>query len=278
MDKVAIIDDDIEFLDICSELLIKYGFSTYKIDNNKDLTYQVEKILPDLILLDWNMPYKDGIQITNELKKNIKLRNVPVIIITGVRNRNNDLAHAFDHGAIDYIKKPFDELELITRIKSAIVQSRKNPLEFYDQILHEIERKDKQLVLSNNNYYSNNYVLSLVKKELVVLLSKNKLSHQIDNIIRKLKSNNKLIYNSVNEEIFVETESDFIKRLKEKHPDLTKNEIKICSFFRIGYSTKEVSSITFMSYESVRKSVYRIRKKLKLIGNKLSIFDYLNTI
>jgi len=288
MKKIIILDDDQDFLEICVEILSKYEFETYATNDVNIITDLIERVKPDLILLDWQMPGKDGIVLSMELKQQPAYKDIPVIIMSGVRTISEDLAIAFESGAIDYITKPFNEIELVSRIKSVIKNYKTNIDEYkfdlekykylYSEVLNENDQKDKKLLISNNIYFRNNYILSLIKKELTVLLSSSTTLSKIEKLIDKLKLQNKIIENSYSEEVFYQTESDFIKKLRTIHPDLSDYEIKICSFFKMGYSTKEIATVTYTNYEAVRKAVYRIRKKLLLINNRKSITAYLNSL
>lgn len=288
MKKIIILDDDQDFLEICVEILGKYEFETYATNDVNIITDLIERVKPDLILLDWQMPGKDGIVLSMELKQQPGYKDIPVIIMSGVRTISEDLAIAFESGAIDYITKPFNEIELVSRIKSVIKNYKTNIDEYkfdlekykylYSEVLNENDQKDKKLLISNNIYFRNNYILSLIKKELTVLLSSSTTLSKIEKLIDKLKLQNKIIENSYSEEVFYQTESDFIKKLRTAHPDLSDYEIKICFFFKMGYSTKEIATVTYTNYEAVRKAVYRIRKKLLLINNRKSITAYLNSL
>ncbi|MFN5136350.1 MAG: helix-turn-helix transcriptional regulator, partial [Chitinophagaceae bacterium] len=67
---------------------------------------------------------------------------------------------------------------------------------------------------------------------------------------------------------------DFVKQLKEVHPNLTGNELKLCTYLRMNLSTKEIAQLMNISVRGVEISRYRLRKKLGL-GSEVSLFDYL---
>ncbi|WP_068599285.1 helix-turn-helix transcriptional regulator [Vaginella massiliensis] len=62
----------------------------------------------------------------------------------------------------------------------------------------------------------------------------------------------------------METDSDFYKRLLEKYPNLTKNELRLCAFLRLNFSSKEISAITQQSPHSIVVARSRLRKKIGL--------------
>ena len=73
---------------------------------------------------------------------------------------------------------------------------------------------------------------------------------------------------------FDKVHSDFIVSLKETHPSITNNEIKLCAYLRMNLSTKEIAQLMNISVRGVEISRYRLRKKLG-IGTETNLFDYL---
>ena len=76
---------------------------------------------------------------------------------------------------------------------------------------------------------------------------------------------------------FDKVHSDFVKRLKEVHPNLTGNELKLCTYLRMNLSTKEIAQLMNISVRGVEISRYRLRKKLG-IASEVNLFDYLLTL
>lgn len=74
---------------------------------------------PDVILLDINMPDMDGFKVCRALKENAKTRDIPILFLT-VDTRVNHIARALDCGAVDYVAKPFNGVELGARIRVAL--------------------------------------------------------------------------------------------------------------------------------------------------------------
>lgn len=81
---------------------------------------------PNLILLDMMLPGKDGLAVLKDLKSNSATREIPVIIVSG-KESQAQVKEAMAAGAIDYVIKPFDPMELGTRIKN-FLDAMKNPL------------------------------------------------------------------------------------------------------------------------------------------------------
>lgn len=84
----------------------------------------------DLIVMDVRMPEIDGIEACRRIKEVEALRDIPIIMMTA-RRQPEILRAAFEAGAMDYIKKPFEEVELLARVKAALklkreIDARKN--------------------------------------------------------------------------------------------------------------------------------------------------------
>lgn len=112
-----IVDDDQEFLEELSETL---RLSEYEVIPVNDPVYAVDTVIskrPDLVLLDLKMPDESGFQIACELKYFQGLRNIPTIAMTAFF-KEGYLALMKTYGIQDYLKKPFNELDVISKIES----------------------------------------------------------------------------------------------------------------------------------------------------------------
>jgi phosphoserine phosphatase RsbU/P len=104
----------------------------------------------DLILMDVRMPEIDGIEACRRIKAVEALRDIPIVMIT-VRCQPEVLQSAFDAGATDYIKKPFEEVELLARIKAALrlkkeIDARKNWEQELTNTIHELDAALRETV------------------------------------------------------------------------------------------------------------------------------------
>ena len=114
MKKILIIEDDKW---ISNSLKLYLENSDYNVDLHFEWLEAIDKIKscnPDLIVLDVNLPWKDWIQITKELRE---FSSIPVIILTA-RNSESDRITWLENGADDYIAKPFSPRELLARINT----------------------------------------------------------------------------------------------------------------------------------------------------------------
>ncbi len=146
--------------------IIKHAFNSerdkYNIitaNNGREAYEQAIENVPDLILMDWEMPEMDGIETLKHLKSTDVTRDVPVIMVTSFKN----LKEAFDAGATDFIHKPIDKTEMLVRVKSTLslfkllqgITRQSEQMEMQSQMLAEQKRslqeemrKSDQLLLN----------------------------------------------------------------------------------------------------------------------------------
>lgn len=111
--------------------------------NGKVALNIIQDVLPHLIITDWDMPDMDGIALIKALKETPTTREIPVIIVTGVSSAKRDLEHALSTGAVDYIPKPLDAIELQARVTSAL--RLHDALKVVKQQKSAIEEQTRQL-------------------------------------------------------------------------------------------------------------------------------------
>ncbi len=117
--NILIVDDTPDNLRVLSAILATQGYEVRKALNGKMALSACQILLPDLILLDINMPEMNGYEVCQRLKADETTRVVPVIFISAL-NDVLDKVKAFDVGGSDYISKPFHTAEVISRIKNQI--------------------------------------------------------------------------------------------------------------------------------------------------------------
>lgn len=114
--SILVADDNQEIIKFLKPYLVKEGFDVITaLDGNEALVKNIE-YNPQLILLDIMMPYKNGLEVCVEIRKN---SNVPIIMITS-RSEDADKIMALDLGADDYIVKPFSPGEVVARVKAVL--------------------------------------------------------------------------------------------------------------------------------------------------------------
>lgn len=147
--NILVVDDTPDNLRLLSAMLTEQGYTVRKALNGELALIACQKVLPDLILLDINMPMMNGYEVCQHLKANEKTRGVPVIFISALDDVL-DKVKAFDVGGIDYISKPFQEAEVLSRIGNQLkLRSLQLQLEEQNIILREeiLERRKAQEAL-----------------------------------------------------------------------------------------------------------------------------------
>ncbi|MBU0633868.1 MAG: response regulator [Candidatus Omnitrophica bacterium] len=129
--KILIIDDEPDIRDVLKITLEGEGFEVYEATDGVDGLEKVHKTSPDIVILDYKMPRMNGLEVCQILKKDILLRHMPVIMLTG-KGETQDKVMGINAGADDYVVKPFDPQELVARINMIVRRSTRdldaNPL------------------------------------------------------------------------------------------------------------------------------------------------------
>ena len=112
--KILIVDDDDNICQLLNLYLIKEGYSTSICHNGKEAIKMLKEGEHDLMLLDIMMPEMDGYETLTEVRK---FSAIPVIMVSA-RGESIDKISGLDHGADDYVTKPFEAQELLSRIKA----------------------------------------------------------------------------------------------------------------------------------------------------------------
>ncbi len=118
--RILIIDDNQSNVELLKDILSTEGFTSLLcITDSRDAENMYIAYDPELVLLDINMPHFDGYQLLDQFKKVEKSSYVPVLVLTALRD-NNTRIKALKAGAQDFLTKPFDRLETITRIRNLL--------------------------------------------------------------------------------------------------------------------------------------------------------------
>lgn len=124
LEKILVVDDDPAQIRMVSSLLKAGGFKALTANNGRAAVRVMVQDNPDLILLDIMMPGIDGCETCRLIRE---ISEVPVIMITGKRNSEEDIVNGLDCGADEYLSKPVGNRELLARIKAALRRADKSP-------------------------------------------------------------------------------------------------------------------------------------------------------
>ncbi len=118
-DKIVIIDDDVQMVEILKEVLTENGYKVFPFTDPQKVTDDIRKILPSLIMLDIHMPVKNGIEVLKEIKKDPVLKKIPVIMLT-VEASPSEIELSLLHGANTYILKPAKKEDILNIVKNIL--------------------------------------------------------------------------------------------------------------------------------------------------------------
>ena len=117
--RVLVVDDDPEIVTFLATLLELEGIESQVATSAAAALERLEGTLPSLVLLDIAMPDRDGLDLCRELKKDPRTRDVPVFVVSA-RPGKDVVERALAAGAEEFIRKPFENAELIARIRDRL--------------------------------------------------------------------------------------------------------------------------------------------------------------
>ena len=120
--KILVVEDDPVYIKILCHILneLDKKVKIFKTNNGLDALEIVEKEIPDLILTDWDMPQMKGIEFCKKIQVSQGFEHIPVIMCTGINKSSENLKTAFESGVVDFIRKPIDKVELMSRVNSML--------------------------------------------------------------------------------------------------------------------------------------------------------------
>jgi|GEM_PF-543231 len=143
---ILIVDDTPINLDVISDTLIDAGFEVAIATSGERMFKQLQWVVPDLILLDVRMPIMSGFEVCQQLKSMETFKDIPILFMTALSDTESK-TKGFELGAVDYITKPFQEIEVLARIKTHL-QLRRLTKNLEQQVLQrtiDLEKANQQL-------------------------------------------------------------------------------------------------------------------------------------
>ena len=119
---VLIVEDESALVELLTYNLEHGGYDTAVARDGEEAELLIEELKPDLVLLDWMLPYTSGIEICRRLRRRQETRNLPIILLTA-RGEESDKVRGLEVGADDYVVKPFSPKELLARIAAVLRRS-----------------------------------------------------------------------------------------------------------------------------------------------------------
>lgn len=151
--KILVVEDSKINIEILATLLRENGYEFMAVESGEEALKKTPEFLPDLILLDVVLPQMSGHQVCTKLKEDPQLKEIPIIFLTAL-SKVEDIKHGFEIGAVDYIPKPFNNIEVLSRVKNHL------------RLKESLEMTKKAKELAENATTLKNKFLSLVAHDM----------------------------------------------------------------------------------------------------------------
>jgi len=157
--NIVTVEDEKPLITLLKYNLEKEGYKVKNVETGQEALQLIKGTLPDLVVLDWMLPDFSGIEVCKQIKRDKKLKTIPVLMLTA-KSEAEDKIIGFENGVDDYLTKPFNNKELILRIKSLLKRSKPSLLEDLgifkdlkiDRITRKVFRENKEIKLGPTEY------------------------------------------------------------------------------------------------------------------------------
>lgn len=123
--RVLIVDDEPAIAELISVNLRHNGFIPSWAEDGESAQIELDRELPDVVVLDWMMPGDNGLALARKWRAEQRTKNLPIVMLTAMGAESDKVA-ALDAGADDYVTKPFSPLELMARIRAVMRRNVSN--------------------------------------------------------------------------------------------------------------------------------------------------------
>jgi len=119
MSRILVVEDESAIAELISINLRHSGFEVTLASSADQAQYEVDRVLPDLVVLDWMLPGQSGLALARQWRGQQRTKELPIIMLTA-RAEETDKVSGLDAGADDYLTKPFSTNELLARIRAVL--------------------------------------------------------------------------------------------------------------------------------------------------------------
>ena len=157
------VEDDVDIARIINKTLTKQGYQVFSFQDGKSFIEAFNKQKPDLVLLDLMLPDMNGNDIIKYIRNDIENNEVEIIIISAKRMLM-DKVEGLDLGADDYLEKPFDLLELMSRVNARLRRHQNKNILIYNNLKVDLQKHlvfldNKEIVCTNKEFDILTYLL-----------------------------------------------------------------------------------------------------------------------
>src|SRR3989339_457184 len=192
--EILVVDDTMQNLQVVGNILMQNEYDVIFATNATEALEAISSSIPDLILLDINMPDMDGFSLCEKIKSMSTFNDVPIIFLSA-RNQYEDIIKGFNVGGVDYISKPFNEKELLLRVKThldlKLTKDKLNEESIFKNRLISIIGHDLRGVFVNISGFAD-----MISKQLDS--SNSKLNLMLEHISKNSLQGSQLLENLVN--------------------------------------------------------------------------------
>ena len=186
--RLLVVDDTAANRQLLTNLLTGHGYTVYPASDGELALEFVRTILPDLILLDIRMPGMDGYEVCRRLKADERTRDIPVIFIS-ILEDERDKVKGFREGAVDYITKPFQQEEVLARIKIHLLLR-----ELTEQLEQKVAERTEELANANQ----------LLQQEIAEHKRAEEALHRLNRELSAVSSCNQILMRAVDEQFLLD--------------------------------------------------------------------------
>ncbi|MEL6533864.1 MAG: response regulator [Bacteroidota bacterium] len=268
--KLLLVDDDAQILLVLNKRLQAEPYKLLYTPKGQEALGIAIKEQPDLILLDWVMPDLDGIETLEVLKAHPEVRQIPVIMFTGLHKDAAHLEQALTQGAVDFLHKPFDPIVLKARVANTIRLHEANQALLAmeqretERLQEEIDAKTRELASQAMHQHELESLLQDVQRLIETEEMGPAERKEISQRIRQQLANNsweefQRHFEAVNPQFFS-------KLTAMPGKPFTPAEVKYAAYLRIGLRNTDIANLLGISNDSLNTSLYRMKKKVNLTG------------
>ncbi|MEZ0536206.1 response regulator [Caldicellulosiruptoraceae bacterium PP1] len=267
--KILIVDDSPFITAQAKDMILSNNINAeiYECYNGDEAQNILEKDSYDILLIDVVMPGKSGIEVVKSIRRMKEYGDIYIIVMTSI-NKDNILREAFDSGANDFIRKPFDENELISRLKAAFRLRSYQYL--YKTTLQNLQEKNKELAtIANKLKETQDYLIHSEKMSAIGQIAAG-IAHEINNPLGFISTNFETLYKYSKKMVeVISSINDIIKSVTnfnnidcEKMKDDISNLSQLIHKNKIDYIISDIDDLFAESQEGIER-VTRIVQSLR---------------
>lgn len=171
MKTIFSIEDEESLVSLLEYNITSAGYKFEHSMNGYEGMMNIQKVKPDLILLDWMLPDISGVEVCKNLKRSNLHKNIPIIMLTA-KGEEEDKLKGFETGADDYVTKPFSQKELIARVNALLKRSKPSVAADVvvfedlkvDRVQRRVYRADKQVIVGPTEFKLIDFLIKSPKR------------------------------------------------------------------------------------------------------------------